>query len=49
MFDTTSKEGRVSFVLQKGKYDCIITGTDKREYKYKIVLPGKDARINLEI
>lgn len=49
VFDTTSKEGRVSFMLQKGRYDCIITGTDKREYKYKVILPGKEVIINLEI
>ena len=49
VFDTTSREGRVSFVLQKGRYDCIITGTDQREYKYKITLPGKEVVVNLEI
>lgn len=47
--DTTSRSGTVSFILQKGKYDCIITGKDKKDYKYKIVLPGREAFINLDI
>jgi len=49
VFDTTSKEGHVSFLLPKGKYDCIITETDKTEHIYEIIHPGKDAIFNLEI
>ncbi|WP_048150876.1 hypothetical protein [Methanolacinia paynteri] len=49
LLDTTSREGHVSFVLHKGKYDCTITDNENREHKYEIIQPGRDAVFNLEI
>ena len=49
VFDTTSKDGNVSFLLRKGKYSCIITDPDRTEYECEIEHKGKDAVFNLEI
>lgn len=49
VFDTTSDEGYVSFLLPKGKYYCVITQTDKKEHNFEIIHQGRDAVFNLEI